>query len=158
MMNGVTWRTLQASPSPSLKGGQWRTFSGLAVNVNVTTMIDREEGFCNLDRLSQICSCSEDHSVQNTSTKISIYNQLEPGSSGLIFDIWPSKQSRRSWQSWQSSSSCQSWLSWQSWNLDNLVNLVNLDNLDNVCNFDDLGNLDKIWQSWQTWQSWQIWQ
>ena len=34
----ITWRTLQARPSPSLNGGEWRTFSGL-VNMKIISII-----------------------------------------------------------------------------------------------------------------------
>ena len=36
----ITWRTLHASPSPSLRGGEWRTFSGL---VNIFIIIIQPE-------------------------------------------------------------------------------------------------------------------
>ena len=99
-------------------------------------MMDRGEGFCNLDRLSQICSCSEDRLVQNTSTKISINNQLEPGSSGLIFFDNNHYDHRNNLDNLDNLDNLH--------HLGNLGNLVNLDNLDNVSNLDKLGNLDKL--------------
>ena len=99
-------------------------------------MMDRGEGFCNLDRLSQICSCSEDRLVQNTSTKISINNQLELGSSGLIFFDNNHYDHRNNLDNLDNLDNLH--------HLGNLGNLVNLDNLDNVSNLDKLGNLDKL--------------